>query len=456
MADCCMRLNGDYLHPWIFAAAMLCSLCFLPEIEAQEAVGTTTTSAPSLAPVTEVTTQSAPAPLNATPDSDLHESTDLTNEVSAEPRRFRYELKLSFRGVYDDNINISNTDRLSDYYYTFEPVLTLGVGDITGQENNFIRLDYAPSLFLFVHHTSNNAVQQIIRLAGQHRFSRLTLTLATEISIADGTDLRTLADQTFPGSHANLDVGGRTQFQTYNSRAGASYDLSGKTFLSAEFDSLITDYNSSSLFSSQILSENVFINYRYSDKVVVGIGGTGGYDFADDPNPDQSFEQVNARLSYELTGKLSVNLSGGIEFRQFEGSSQGQHISPVYQLSAIYRPSDSTNFTLTGTRQTFNSGVLAGQDFTETMIQASVRQRFLQRFYLAVAGGFQNSKYFSTISGVTANRQDDYYFIEPSLEFSVTRFWRIGGYYLRRQNDTSNSSFQFYDNQVGVRTALTF
>src|SRR5258708_40232090 len=126
-----------------------------------------------------------------------------------------------------------------------------------------------------------------------------------------------LADQASPGSQRNLDVAGRTQFQTYSTKVDASYDLSGKTFLSSGANSLITDYSSSSLFSSGDVSGNLFINYRYSDKVTVGVGGTGGYNFVQDPNPGQTFEQANLRLGYQTTGKVNFSFTGGIEFGRF-------------------------------------------------------------------------------------------------------------------------------------------
>jgi len=299
-------------------------------------------------------------------------------------------------------------------------------------------------------------VQQLIHLEGQHRFSKLTVKFGEEIAILDGTDLRTLGDLSSPGGQANLDVSARTRFQTYNTRIEASYDLSGKTFLSSEVDSSITAYDSSNLFSSEVVSGNLFMNYRYSDKLAVGIGGTGGYDLVDGSNPDQTFEQANARIGYQATGKISLNVSGGIEFRQFENNSRGEYISPVFEVNASYQPFDGTTVALSGSRRTYNSAVLAGQDFAGTMITVDLRQRLLQRFYFAVSGGYQNSDYFSTVNGVVANRRDNYYFAEPSLEFSITRFWTVGGYYLRRQNNTSLQSFSFYDNQFGFRTTLKF
>ena len=111
---------------------------------------------------------------------------------------------------------------------------------------------------------------------------------------------------------------------------------------------------------------------------------------------------------------------------------------------------------MSGSRRTYNSGVLAGQDFAGTTITVGLHQRLLQRFHVGVSGGYQNSDYFSTVNSVAATRRDNYHFIEPSLDFSITRFWTIGGYYLHRQNDSSFQFFKFDDNQVGLRTALTF
>ncbi len=425
-------------------------------IQAEEAVGPTTTPLPNYPAPPENIMEATSSPLNPTPESNLHRAVVPENEVSSEPRRFHYGFQVTARGVYDDNINISQTNRVSDYYFAIEPILTLGLGDITGHEDNYIRLDYAPSLFLFANHSEDDAVQQLIHLEGQHRFSKLTVKFGEEIAILDGTDLRTLGDLSSPGGQANLDVSARTRFQTYNTRIEASYDLSGKTFLSSEVDSSITAYDSSNLFSSEVVSGNLFMNYRYSDKLAVGIGGTGGYDLVDGSNPDQTFEQANARIGYQATGKISLNVSGGIEFRQFENNSRGEYISPVFEVNASYQPFDGTTVALSGSRRTYNSGVLAGQDFAGTTITVDLRQRLLQRFYFAVSGGYQNSNYFSTVNGVVANRRDNYYFAEPSLEFSITRFWTVGGYYLHRQNNTSLQSFSFYDNQFGFRTTLKF
>ncbi len=155
-------------------------------IQAEEAVGPTTTPLPNYPATPENSMEATSSPLNPTPESNLHNAVVPETEVSSEPRRFHYGFQVTARGVYDDNINISQTNRVSDYYFAIEPILTLGLGDITGHEDNYIRLDYAPSLFLFADHSEDDAVQQLIHLDGQHQFSKLTVKFGEEIAILDG------------------------------------------------------------------------------------------------------------------------------------------------------------------------------------------------------------------------------------------------------------------------------
>ena len=373
------------------------------------------------------------------------------NDSSAEPRRFHYNLRLTIRGVYDDNINISHTNRISDYYFAIEPGITLGFGDIEGRGGNYIRLDYMPSIILFVDHSEKDAVEHLIHLEGQYRFSRLTLNLSQDVAILDSANLNSTLDTT--GLLANVDVSTPTRLNLFVTRLRANYDLSGKVFLTGEFDASIYDYPD--FISSETISGGLYINYNWTPKVTVGIGGTGGYDFVDNPNPDQTFEQVNVRLRYEATGKLNFYASAGVEFRQFDGN-RSERTSPTFELGAIYRPFDGTTITLSAGTPIFNSGFFPAQDFQATNVVLRIQQRLLQRIYLGLAAGYENSDYFATSTGVNATRNDDYYFVEPSVDVLITRFLSAGVYYLHRRDDSSIASFSFYDNQVGVRATIRF
>ena len=86
--------------------------------------------------------------------------------MSHEARLFHYQLGLTVRGVWDDNIFISHTNKVSDYYFAIEPMITIGVGDIAGRNKSYLRLDYMPSAILFVDHSDQDAFNQLIHLDG--------------------------------------------------------------------------------------------------------------------------------------------------------------------------------------------------------------------------------------------------------------------------------------------------
>ena len=418
--------------------------------------------------IAESTTESAPVapeqsidlssdvnpPLPVAANETEVESTPATSIDSGIPRRFHYFVRLTLRSVYDDNINLTNTNQISDFYTTIEPAVMVGFGDTDARVENYIRLDYRPAVFLFADHSENNSVQHVARLDGQYRINRLTLTLSQMVQIMDGVDVQTTDSTGGLEQQVNLDVAGRTRFNIYTTHLNAAYYLTGKTFVSAGADYTATDYTS--LISSEHISGNLFLNYNYSPKLVIGVGGTAGVNRVDAPNPDQTFEQANVRVSYQATGKLDLAGSAGVEVRHFEGDMRDEHISPVFDLRMGYAPFDGTRISLTANRRLLNSAVLAAQNYSVTNISIGLQQRLLQRFFLGVNAGYETSDYFSTVGAATPERDDDYFFVQPSIGVRVTRFWTVGAYYLRRQNSSSFDAFSFHDNQYGLRSTLEF
>lgn len=387
-------------------------------------------------------------------EAELPQSAEIENiahEMSATPRRLRYRVNLSVREIYDDNINLNDRNRESDSYTVLDPTINLGLGDA---DANFVNLTYSPNAFIFARHSENNALQHIIALSGQYRFPLLTLTLTQDIQILDGTGLSSPTGTGADFTRTNLDVAGRTKLNIYTTRLNANYSLTGKTFLTAGVNYGLSDY--ATFLSSSVLSGNLYLNYTYSPKLTVGAGFAGGFNFVESPSQDQTYEQVNARASYELTGKVSATFSAGLEFRQISGSGTSDNGSPVFDGSLFYQPFDGTSISLSLSRRTQNSATLAGQDFHSTSIILSARQRFLQRVFVGLTVGYENSAYFSTAGGIASNRSDDYYFVQGSLDLNLTSFWVAGIFYFYREDNSSLDAFSFYDNQFGIRSSVTF
>jgi len=351
--------------------------------------------------------------------------------ISAVPKRFQYAFRLNMRGVYDDNIFLRHENRVGDVYFAIEPAVTLGFGDIVGADMNSVRLDYAASIFLYGDHTEANAIQHLIRLEAHYRFGHLSLALNQDVQLLEGANRDVTNFSTSNTTPTlNLDTGGNAQVNIYTTNATFSYDLSGKTFLSGGLHFTAQDYET--LISSESFQGNVFINYIYSPKLTVGLGGTWGYNWVEQDNPDQMFEQVNLRTTYQLSGKVNLDASVGVEFRQFENDVRGStYISPVYELGARYQPFDGTTVTVRGARRTQNSAVFAGQDYASTNLTVGIRQRFLRRIYLGLTGGYERSEYFKTSPALTR---------VPSEKYSRTPRWYSGTPPSTRARETTGCS----------------
>jgi Putative beta-barrel porin 2 len=396
-------------------------------------------------------------PITSEPASQtsIQSNTDPVEPISPSVRRFHYSLNINIAEVYDDNVTLAPQGFERDDLYTrIAAMLTLGFGDTVSRDENFLLFAYEPALFIFADNSDLNAAQHVIRLEGGYRFNKLKLTLSEDIQLLETADAQL---PTFTGTivnGANIDTGTQRGIKTYNTTLTGSYELTGKTFLTSTVDYHVTDYGGPFL-DSERASANLFLNYRYGDKLVIGAGGVIGRDFVDPPSSEQTFEQFNLRATYNVTGKLTANGSGGVEFRQFEGSAS-DYISPVFDLGLDYTPFGGTTIGVSASRKTLTSGSFIGQDYASTHFQVTARQRLLRRFTLSLTAGYQNLDYVDAGGVAPAVREDNYYFIQPAIDVRITNFWFAGTFFVHRENTSNFSIFSFDDNQAGIRTTLNF
>src|SRR6059058_3050895 len=334
----------------------------------EQAVPSTPEPLSSSTNYTTAQTNVVPAPVPAGPYGRVGKNVFPGGETisSSEPRRFHYELRLTVRGVWDDNIFISHTDRVSDYYFAIEPQITIGVGDMEGRHRSYLRLDYMPSAILFVDHSDEDAFNQLIHLEGGYSTGRLRLSLMADIALLESANLNSRVDTT--GLWANTDASAPTRVNIFDTRLRAQYDLSGKVYLQGELDSYTYFYPSN--ISDYTVSGGLYLYYNWLPKVSVGVGGTFGYDWVDEPTPNQAFEQMNARLNYQATAKLGLYASAGAEFRQFDGN-RSTYTTPVFEVGVTHHPFDGTTINLAAGRRIYNSGFLGAQDFATPTLWAA-------------------------------------------------------------------------------------
>lgn len=387
-------------------------------------------------------------------------------------RRVPYSFSLSVSGAYDDNTSLSRKGSGGDFYFSISPSFVFGLDNLVSAEGNYLHFTYSPSISIYLSDGENDSVQHLISLDTQYRFGQFSVGARVSVQILDGTD--TAALNPGPGAllqpgqtagsqpvyatgtinQANLDVSGRSELNLYDTSVNVSYAYSERTSFSGGLGCSISDY--SSLLSSENLTGDLYVNYIYSLKTTISAGLTGGHTFVEDPSPDQNFIQANLQASYRYSSKFSLAGSVGAEFLLSNGQS-GVDVTPVFTLSATYQPYDSTSLALSASRSIQSSAVLAAQDFESTGLTLSVQHVINSRLSGGITLGYGNSQYISVADNVSANRNDNYVTIQPTLSISLRPGLALSLFYLHRENFSSGqNSRSFSNNQAGFSIGYAF
>jgi Putative beta-barrel porin 2 len=367
----------------------------------------------------------------------------------------QFAFHLSFRGAYDDNIALTHMNRIDDRFVQIQPSVMFGVGQIATQEN-FLMVNYLPSFYRYDDHPEFDSNQHIGRLLAGIKTDKWTVRFDQEVAY-----LQNIVLAASSGEFQSLTPTGRTNLGLYSTDLSVNYNFTPRDFLFTEALMNRRDY-ASPLVSSQVYAADLYFNHGFNPQVVLGLGVEGGFNNVDFPTPDQSFIQANVHFNYTPSKIFSLDIIAGEEFRDFEDISpaimaRDTYTTPVFSIGAAFTPNDNTKITLGASRQISNSAALTAQDYTDTSVNAMIRERVCRQLYLAVFGGYEHVKYFNTLQGVNLpTLSDDYWYVQPSADILLTRYWSFGGYYLRRQNSGSVSTVDFYANEYGVRTTIKF
>jgi hypothetical protein len=420
--------------PFTFAA------CLVAGVAARAASSATTPVGP-VQPVAPV----APAPVASTP-----------GEI--EDQEWKFVTRLSLAAGYDDNVFIQPAGEKDDFFLRVAPSFAVGIGYFrteiapfapiphllarTGEEDlprkNFAYASYTPNAVFFSKYSHENALNHDFRAAA--RKDREIWAAQGEFQFQQITD-------------AEIELGRRTRQTYYDANARGQRQLTGKISGALGVQEMYSDF-SGGLWSSDTRG-SAGLDYQLGGKTKVGGGVTGGYlQVAQGGN--QTYQQPFVRLEYLPTGKLSFAGRFGAEFRQFD-SDVGDRSRFVYDLTGEYQATDGTLVSLSSRRDTQASAQFAGENILENFYQGSLRQRFLQRTYVSLAGGLVRRTYeLNRTTTPALARHDHYYFGRVSASRDVTEHGTVELGYEHRQNDSSLSTFEFSQNVATLSASFLF
>lgn len=198
-----------------------------------------------------------------------------------------------------------------------------------------------------------------------------------------------------------------------------------------------------------------WLNYEPQSRFLIGIGPGLGYDNAD-YGPDSVFEELQARMNWRATDKLSFQLNGGANETEFlGGQGNGDLFSPVYGAQIQYQPFSATQISLFANR-TVAPSVLVGEYGETTALGASLTQRFFRQFYVSLGASYDNQKYVASSLDVSANRVDKYYSLTARLSHSFIERGTISIFYERDEDSSSAPGYSFNSNQFGAEVSYSF
>ncbi|HEV7406339.1 MAG TPA: hypothetical protein VGO11_25545 [Chthoniobacteraceae bacterium] len=361
-------------------------------------------------------------------------------------QRFGYVLHGRVQAQYDSNIFIQSTGEQSDFIFTITPGVAIGLGDFKDQlasadsfryrferyaDKNFLYLDYAPSFVAFADHSGQDSFDQDLRLHGEYTFQKLTVGLRAGWQRVNAP---------------SADIGSRVENSHVSAALTNRYEVSGKTGVEANFyyDNQQYDSNgggapkTANFVDSQEFRTEEWLNFRALPKTTASVGVAAGQ-VERSEGPSETYEQVQFRLLWEASSKLTLSAVAGPELRQIHG--HGNEVNGVFALHATWAPTERAYYHVQTYRDVQPSGAV-GEDFTATGVKLQYHQRLLERYFFDLSGGYERADYSGSAGDGT--RHDDFWSARTAVGLGLTRWLtaEVAGEYRNNSSSDADRSFE--------------
>jgi hypothetical protein len=342
--------------------------------------------------------------------------------------------------TYDDNIFLQ-PNKTYDYVSHIAPSLSYVMGDPEATDANYLSAFYSPTFLIYGENTRENSVEEDVNVQYAYTFTKLRLSIQQQY--------QRLAD-------ATVDADDIVKRSIYTTTAAASYDYNDRLSFQMIGTQTITDYDDQFRANTNEWTINAFFLYELTPKLKLGFGPLVGF-LDEEYAPNQTYEQFLAHLQYQATGKITISLSLGGEDRQYQYGESDQ-LTPVFDLRTDYQATDATSLFLDGHAETYSSSTLQGENYQDVAIQGGISQRFFQKFFLSISGGYDHSTYRDLTNSDTfdSHRIDDYYFGKAGVSWIPNNWLTVSGSYQYSTDDSNFEFAKFTDNQYSVSCQLKY
>jgi hypothetical protein len=297
-------------------------------------------------------------------------------------------------------------------------------------------LDYTPTWTFYSNNHFHNTLDHAVTLTGETSYEDWNFELSQAFTLA---------------SDPLVETATQTSQETYTTAINASYQFNSK--MSANLGVGQNIISADQFNSSREWSTLDWLNYEFWPRLIAGAGAGFGYVNVE-TGSDMTYEQLQSRVNWRATDKISLQLHAGGEDRQFLGGANDL-LNPVFGAVIQYQPFEVTKISISADR-TVSPSYFPGQATENTDFTGGLNQRLLGKLFLDLQGGYHVIKYVASTSNTFVNREDDLYSISVQLSYPFARRGSVAAFYQASSNSSTLAGYSYSSSQVGCQISYRF
>lgn len=341
-----------------------------------------------------------------------------------------------YRFLYGDGIPAAPGQNFKTTINEIDPGILLQLG-------SHWRLDYTPSIKLYSNDAFKDTVDQFVSLNGGAAYQDWTFGFSQSYS-STSDPLAETGAQTDTETFATLLTG------VYQMSSTLSLDLS----LNQNFRYVDQSVPGQALADSREWSTMDWLDYKLAPTFSAGVGIGLGYDNMS-VGSDMTYEQLQGRISWHASSKLTTVISGGYETRQFLDTDVPNLLNPICAASVVYNLFEPTTLSFNVSR-VVSPAYISDQVTESTTIGGELRQRLLGKLFLDLNGGYNLVSYHTSAAGIDISRTDHLTFFSARLTMVILRRGTAAVFYYLNDNSSNATDFSYTSNQVGFELGYRF
>jgi hypothetical protein len=362
---------------------------------------------------------------------------------------FRILTSLELSGEYDDNILLTNTDKIQDFIWVISPGILI---ELPGNHYT-ARIGYRADILEYTDNTDLNTVHHNALVDGQYNFPwNLSLRLSDRFIITDDfagfpvPELTQLVERT----ENTLDAGAN-----YTLRERYSFDANFRWFLvdydAPEENLNRQDYTGTGTFfyrflpKTSVLGELDYVVVRYDDAASAAVRDSEGWRFW-------------LGLKGDVTAKTTLLVKAGWEWKNYDSPLVKDWDGLIVEGNIIWKYREPSEVRVFGGRANVESTFEGQLYYVSNYAGVEVRHFLSERLVLRVRGlgGVNDYPEDSTVGTKTAQREDVFFEAGVSLKYQMKKWlaFEIGYNYL--DLNSNFNEFSYTDNRIKASVILTY